>query len=58
MNRTNIKYTEDAIQSFLDYYGEINKKTLTTFLGITEKEYYALRAKIKKQYRGWRLLYR
>jgi len=49
MNRTNNKYTEDAIQSFLDYYGEINKKTLTTFLGVTKKEYYALLAKIKKQ---------
>ena len=44
-----ISYSQDAIKTFLDFYGEINKKTLTTFLGVTKKEYYALLAKIKKQ---------
>jgi len=35
-------------KAFLDYYGDVNKNSITEFLGITENEYYRIIKSVRK----------
>ena len=41
---------EKRAKSFLEFYGTIDKYTLTTFLGITPDEYHRIRKQMRLQH--------